>query len=83
MEKFKINAIFEGVDTFKSKEGKVFNIICVIIDHKLIKVFDFNNTYQAILAENNVNKFDELKLVCEPYIDKLNTLSLKVVNIEV
>lgn len=83
MEKFKINCNYEGLETFKSKDGKVFNVICVILEHRIIKVFDFNNTYQAILAENNIKKYDNLTLVCEPYIDKLNALSVKVVNIEV
>jgi len=82
MEKIKVLAKFEGIEERKF-DGKVVTVINVVVNHKIIDIWDNLNTYQVILAENNIKENDKFTLVYEFYINSKNKPAVKLVNIEV
>lgn len=82
MEKVKIKSKFEGIKEIQAKSGKQYNVLCFIIDHKLVDVFDYNNTLTTLLLDNKVEVMSDINLILSVYITKDGKFGVKVDNVE-
>lgn len=78
-----LKAKFEGIKEIKSKEGKAYKVLCFIYDHRIVEIFDFNETFTTILLDNKVVPMQEVKIICSIGVDRNNHLYARVENVEV